>query len=143
MPESSGFQSDAASSSLFVHIELGTRTALVQLCNSAESTVHGFFQRLAYYRRQPQTLAVVQLHRSLHCGPLQQHSDTISRYITSVLQHETNDCHLSVRDCWGGDVTQQKFIRKTTVYNLTCQVYTSGTALCAHVCTYVWTDHLL
>ena len=23
---------------------------------------HGFFQRLAYYRRQPQTLAVVQLH---------------------------------------------------------------------------------
>ena len=105
--------------------------------------MHGFFQRLAYYRRQPQTLAVVQLHRSLHCGPLQQHSDTISRYITSVLQHETSDCHLSVRDCWGGDVTQQKFIRKTTVYNLTCQVYTSGTALRAHVCTYVWTDHLL
>ena len=31
MPESSGFQSNAASSSLFVHIELGTRTALVQL----------------------------------------------------------------------------------------------------------------
>ena len=30
--------------------------------------MHGFFQRLAYYRRQPQTLAVVQLHRSLHCG---------------------------------------------------------------------------
>ena len=30
--------------------------------------MHGFFQKLAYYRRQPQTLAVVQLHRSLHCG---------------------------------------------------------------------------
>ena len=31
VPESSGFQSNAASSSLFVHVELGTRTALVQL----------------------------------------------------------------------------------------------------------------
>ena len=30
VPESSGFQSNAASSSLFVHVELGTRTALVQ-----------------------------------------------------------------------------------------------------------------
>ena len=30
--------------------------------------MHGFFQRLAYYRRQPQTLAVVEFHRSLHCG---------------------------------------------------------------------------
>jgi len=49
VPESSGFQSNAASSSPFVHV--------------AESTVHSFFQRLAYYRRQPQTLAVVQLHR--------------------------------------------------------------------------------
>ena len=31
VPESSGFQSNAASSSLFVHVELGTRTALVKL----------------------------------------------------------------------------------------------------------------
>jgi len=67
VPESSGFQSNAASSSLFLHVELGIRTALVQLI-AHESTVHGFFQRLGYYRRQPQTLAVVQLHRSLHCG---------------------------------------------------------------------------
>ena len=31
VPESLGFQSNAASSSLFVHVDLGTRTALVQL----------------------------------------------------------------------------------------------------------------
>ena len=30
--------------------------------------MHGYFQILAYYRRQPQILAVVQLRRSLHCG---------------------------------------------------------------------------
>ena len=31
VPESSGFQSNAASRSLFLHVELGTGTALVQL----------------------------------------------------------------------------------------------------------------
>ena len=44
----------------------GTRTSLVQLIALIQR--HGFFQRLAYYKRQPQTLAVVQFHRSLHCG---------------------------------------------------------------------------
>ena len=65
--ESSG-SSNAASSSLFVHVELGTYSNCSSAANRTESTVHGFFQRLAYYRRQPQTLAVVQLRRSIHCG---------------------------------------------------------------------------
>ena len=59
VPESSD-SSIAASSSLFVHVELGTQNCS-SAANSTESTVHGFFQRLAYYRRQPQTLVVVQL----------------------------------------------------------------------------------
>ena len=42
MPESSGFQSDAASSSLFVHIELGTRTALVQLIALSQQCTASF-----------------------------------------------------------------------------------------------------
>ena len=42
--------------------------------------MHGFFQRHAYYRRQPQTLAVVQLRRSLHCGvkPTATHCQTVA-----------------------------------------------------------------
>jgi len=67
VPESSG-SSNAASSSLFVHVGLCTRTSLVQLIALSQQLVHGFFQILAYCRRQPQILAVVKLHRSLHCG---------------------------------------------------------------------------
>ena len=65
MPESSD-SSNTPSSSLFVHVELGTQTALVQLIAPIESTVHGFSERLPYYRRL-QTLAV-QLHISLCWG---------------------------------------------------------------------------
>ena len=62
VPESSDSSNTASSTYLIVHVELGTQTA----ANSTKSTVHGFLQRLPYYRRWPETLAVVQLHRSLH-----------------------------------------------------------------------------
>ena len=42
VPESSGFQSNAASSSLFVHVELGTRTALVQLIALSQQCTASF-----------------------------------------------------------------------------------------------------
>ena len=52
--------------------------------------MHGF-QRLAYYRRQSQILAVVQLRGSLHCGvkPTATHRQTVvvmvSYYVTFVV----------------------------------------------------------
>ena len=42
VPESSGFQSNAASSSLFVHVELGTRTVLVQLIALSQQCTASF-----------------------------------------------------------------------------------------------------
>ena len=42
VPESLGFQSNAASSSLFVHVELGTRTALVQLIALSQQCTASF-----------------------------------------------------------------------------------------------------
>ena len=50
------------------HIKSAWYSNCSSVANSTESTVHGFFRRLACYRRQLQTLAVVQLHRSLHCS---------------------------------------------------------------------------
>ena len=42
VPESSGFQSNAASRSLFVHVELGTRTALMQLIALSQQCTASF-----------------------------------------------------------------------------------------------------
>ena len=42
VPESSDLQSNAASSSLFVHVELGTRTALVQLIALSQQCTASF-----------------------------------------------------------------------------------------------------
>ena len=66
MPESSG-SSNAASSSLFVHVELDTRTGLVQLIALSQQCMASF-KDLHIIGGKPQILAVVQLHRSLHCG---------------------------------------------------------------------------
>ena len=63
---SSGFQFNAASSSLFVHVELGTPTALVQLIALNQQCTASFNDLHSYYRRQPQTLSVVQLHIDLY-----------------------------------------------------------------------------
>ena len=67
VPEFSG-SSNAASSSLFVHVELGTQTVLVQLIALSQQCTASFKDLHTIGGSHVQTLVVVQLHRSLHCG---------------------------------------------------------------------------
>ena len=74
--------------------------------NSTESTVHGFFQRLAYYRRQPQTLhggcSVPGYSYSLsNCGVLlcDLCGDSVWRVVAHMLKH-VKPMHVMSRDLY-------------------------------------------